>query len=71
MCMHEAPLSMEFARKEYWNGLPFPTPEDLPSRGMELASVVSPALQADPLPAVPPGFHIISLSIWFLNTDCS
>ena len=26
----QAPLSMEFSRQEYWNGLPFPTPEDLP-----------------------------------------
>ena len=26
---HQAPLSMEFSRQEYWSGLPFPTPEDL------------------------------------------
>jgi len=32
---------MEFSRKEYWSGLPFPTPGDLPSPGMEPASPVS------------------------------
>ena len=30
---HEAPLSMEFSRQEYWSGLPFPSPEDLPNPG--------------------------------------
>ena len=33
----QAPLSMEFPRQEYWNGLPFPSPGDLPSPEMELA----------------------------------
>ena len=41
---HEAPLSMEFSRQEYWNGLPFPTPGDLPDPGIEPTSLVSPAL---------------------------
>ena len=31
----KAPLSMEFPRQEYWNGLPFPTLGDLPDRGIE------------------------------------
>ena len=39
-------LSMEFSRQEYWSGLPFPSPEDLPDPGIELWS---PALQADSL----------------------
>ena len=39
---------MEFSRPEYWNGLPFPSPRDLPNPGMESRS---PALQADILPA--------------------
>ena len=30
---HQAPLSMGFSRQEYWSGLPFPTPEDLPYPG--------------------------------------
>ena len=48
---HQAPLSMEFSRQEYW-WLPFPTPEDLPDPGMEPGS---PALQADSLPFELPG----------------
>ena len=35
---HQAPLSMGFLREEYWSGLPFPSPEDLPYPGIELAS---------------------------------
>ena len=37
------PLSMGFSRQEYWNGLPFPTPGDLPNPGIEPASPLSPA----------------------------
>ena len=44
---HQAPLSMGFPRQEYWSGLPFPPPGDLPHPGIELTS---PALQADSLP---------------------
>ena len=50
---HQAPLSMGFHRQEYWSGLPFPSPEDLPDSGIEPASPVSPALQANSLPAEP------------------
>ena len=32
---HQAPLSMGFSRQEYWSGLPFPSPGDLPNPGME------------------------------------
>ena len=35
---HQAPLSMGFPRQEYWSGLPFPSPEDLPNPGFELMS---------------------------------
>ena len=41
---HQAPLSMEFSRQDYWSGLPFPTPVDHPSPGIEPASLGSPAL---------------------------
>ena len=44
---HQAPLSMGFFRQEYWTGLSFPSPGDLPNPGIEPAS---PALQADSLP---------------------
>ena len=37
-------LSMEFSRQDYWNGLPFPTPGDLPDPGIESVSLVSPTL---------------------------
>ena len=41
---YQAPESMEFSRQEYWSGLPFPSPGDLPDPGIEPGS---PALQAD------------------------
>ena len=41
---HQASLSMEFSRQEYWIGLPFPTPGDRPNPGMEAVSPASPAL---------------------------
>ena len=40
---YEVPPSMEFSRQEYWSGLPFPSPGDLPNPGTEPGS---PALQA-------------------------
>ena len=40
----QEPLSMEFSRKEYWSGLPFPSPGDLPNPGIEPVSLASPAL---------------------------
>ena len=43
---HQASLSMKFSRQEYWSGLPFPSPGDLPDPGIEAGS---PALQADSL----------------------
>ena len=42
----QAPLSMGFFRQEYWSGLPFPSPGDLPGPGIEPRS---PLLQADDL----------------------
>ena len=47
---HQAPLSKGFFRQEYWSGLPFHPPGDLPNPEIEPASPVSPALQADSLP---------------------
>ena len=43
---YQAPLSLGFSRQEYWSGLPFPSPGDLPDPGIEPGS---PALQADSL----------------------
>jgi len=41
---HQAPLSVEFPRKDYQNGLPLPSPGDLPNPEMEPVSPTSPAL---------------------------
>ena len=41
---HQSPLSMGFSRQEYWSGLPFPPPGDLPNPGIEPESLVSAAL---------------------------
>ena len=49
---YQAPPSMEFSRQEYWSGLPFPSPGDLPNPGIKLGS---PALQTDALLSEPPG----------------
>ena len=49
---HQAPLSIGFPGQEYWSGVPFPSPGDLPDPGIKLRS---PVLQADSLPSEPPG----------------
>ena len=49
---HQTPPSMGFSRQEYWSGLPFPSPGDLPDAGIEPGS---PALEADALISEPPG----------------
>ena len=49
---HQAPVSMGFPRQEYWSGLPFPSPGDLPDPEIEPRS---PALQADALTSKPRG----------------
>jgi len=49
---HQASPSMEFSRQQYWSGLPFPSPGDLPNPGIEPRS---PALQADALTSETPG----------------
>ena len=52
---HQAPLCMECSRQEYWSGLPFPSPGDLPNPLIEPTSFMSPALAGESLPLVPPG----------------
>ena len=48
-------LSMGFSRQEYWSGLPFPSPGDLPDPGIEPESLVSPALAGGFFTTEPPG----------------
>ena len=49
---YQAPQSMGFSRQEYWSGLPFPSPGDLPNPGIEPGC---PALQTNALPSEPLG----------------
>ena len=49
---YQTPLSMRFSRQEYWSGLPFPSPGDLPNPGIKPGS---PALESDALTSEPPG----------------
>ena len=51
---YQAPLFMGFSRQEYWSGLPFPSPGDLPDPGIEPGS---PALEADSLTSEPQGSY--------------
>ena len=72
---HQAPLSMGFPRQEYWSGLPFPSPGDLPNPGIE---PWSPSLAGRFLTTEPPGsphtcptwcyvtYHIIYLFVMVL-----
>ena len=57
----QAPLSMGFSRQEYWSGVPFPSPEDLPNPGIKPGS---PTLQADALPSEPPGKSFLAYYIF-------
>ena len=50
---YQAPWSVGFSRQEYWSGLPFPFPGDLPNPGIEPRS---PPLQTDTFPSEPLGF---------------
>ena len=54
----QAPLSMEFSRQEYWNGLPFPTQGNLPDPRIE---PMSPALAPEFSTTVPPEIYYVSL----------
>ena len=54
LCDRQAPLSMGFSRQDYWSGLPFPTPGDLPDSGSELTSPAAPALASKFFTTAPP-----------------
>ena len=53
--VHQAPLSMEFPRQEYWSALSFPTPGDLPDLGIKPVSPASPGLAGIFFTSVRPG----------------
>ena len=60
---YQVPLSMGFSRQEWWSGLPFPSPGDLPYPGIKPGS---PTLQADTLPSEPPGKPKIFLLLFLI-----
>ena len=51
----QAPLSIKFSRQEYWRGLPFPFPGDLPDPGIKLMSLASSVLVGRFFTTVPSG----------------
>ena len=53
---YQAPPSTKFSKQEYWSGLPYPSPGDLPNPGIEPGY---PTLQAGALPPEPPGKPLI------------
>ena len=65
---HQAPPSVGFSRQEYWSGLPFSSPRDLPDPGIELRS---PSLQADALTSEPPGKLTFKMRVLAILTSYS
>ena len=59
---HQAPFSMGFSRQEYWSGLPFPSPGDLPHPGTEPMSLV---LASGFFTAEPPEKAKYSVPLWY------
>ena len=57
----QAPLSMGFSRQQYWDGLTFSAPGDLPNPGVKPGSLESPALAGRFFTSGPPGKPQISL----------
>ena len=65
---HQASLSMEFSRQEYWSGLPFLSPGDLPDPGIEPRS---PVLQVDSILSEPLGSPLLTAYIAIKNQRIS
>ena len=58
---------MGFSRQEYWSGLSFPSPGDLPDPGIEPGS---PAFQADALTCEPPGKSVLTVTVVLCFPEC-
>ena len=58
---YPAPPSMDFSRQDYWIGLPFPSPGDLPDSGIKPRS---PTLQAEAFPSEPPGKPVLVILLF-------
>ena len=63
----QAPLYMGFSRQEYWSGLPFPTPADLPDSGIESVSPGSPALAGEFFTTEPSGKPFLGRETWIIS----
>ena len=59
---HQAPLSMGFSRQEYWSGLPFPSPGDLPNPGTEPESPRVSSIAGGFFTAEPPGYLSLQMA---------
>ena len=68
---HQPALSVGFFRREYWSGLPFPAPRDLPDPGIETTSLESPALAGRFFTIVPPGSSIPNAQLCFVTIQAS
>ena len=66
---HQAPLSMEFSKQEYWSGLPLPSPGDFLDPGIELKSPAFPALAGKFFSTEPPG-KPMSVITFILIVNC-
>ena len=64
---YEAPPSVEFSRQEYWSGLPFPSPGDLPQPGIEPGS---PAGKQTLLTSEPPHYILLIFSFVYGHFGC-
>ena len=66
---HQAPLSVEFSRQDYWSGWPFPPSGNLPDPGIEPVSLTPPTLAGRLFTTVPPGSPNVKVKIpksqWF------
>ena len=65
----QAPLSMGFSRQEYWSGLPFPSPGDLPNPGSNPHLSRLPHWQVGSLPLAPSGKPRTYVHLWLIHVD--
>ena len=66
---HQAPLSMGFSRQEYWSGLPFPSPGDLPDPGIKPHLLHLLHWQVDSLPLCHLGSILLYIILFVLNDE--
>ena len=69
-CAHEAPLCMGFPRQEYWSGLPFPNPGDLPDPGIKPTCLASSALTGGFFITVLVSTYCIYINICIYHHNC-